>query len=710
MGVTNKTPSEGFEVKFVEATNTQYVDTGLYITGPFELNHVMMAPYSMSRSWGRLFGVGNSISSKYNYCQYMFQNNNTGTGCFYSSDDGGNYASTTTGVGNRISSLNVHNVDDTTTNVYWDFSLDTQDGIWRSGTTTINQKVSYEKASAGTLYLFANNNTLDNSGNIDRQQPSHFTGYRLFHFDFSLDNILVSNMVPYNLNGNGYLMDTVRGRLYGNGDLIPGPKKISNFNDEYVDFDLPSGLIWAKWNIGAEYEYDIGEGYQWGSLTASRTPSPEVYDTQSSGVLPLEKDIVHLTMGGNWRLPTRNEFQELLDNTTFQWASVTYGSLTIQGAKFSKTIDGEEKFVFFPVGWYNGNVVVWTSEPSNNTNAYCLFVNNTNVTTPGIYNYFGSGKNMPGAAHGVYKGTITAVYDVNDTSNQTKLLYTTNNMVSMKVDGVVESIDTGYTFGTTGEHTVEFTLNNATSAVGFLFYDCSRLKRVQFPSSITTMGNAVCMNCSNLESVELPNKISAIADNLFNGCSKLENVEIPNRVTAIGSSSFDSCTSLSSINLPNGLTSIGSSAFYNCSSLKDITLPNSLISIGDGCFRYTSLTNVVIPNGITNIPYCSFQIYTMTSITLSNSVTTFGDFAFYGEKITSVDIPNTITAIGDYVFMDCDRLSEVIIRATTPPTIGTSAFDGNASNRTFYVPSESVNDYKNANGWSSFANNIMAIP
>ena len=129
------------------------------------------------------------------------------------------------------------------------------------------------------------------------------------------------------------------------------------------------------------------------------------------------------------------------------------------------------------------------------------------------------------------------------------------------------------------------------------------------------------------------------------------------------------------------------------------------------------VTSVNIPNCITSIstidyPVPAFNVCTgLTSIIIPNSVTTIGNNAFNGcSGLTSITIPNSVTSIGDSAFNNCSGLASVTVEATTPPTLGSGAFNGTASGRKIYVPSASVNTYKAASGWSSYASDIEAIP
>ena len=69
-----------------------------------------------------------------------------------------------------------------------------------------------------------------------------------------------------------------------------------------------------------------------------------------------------------------------------------------------------------------------------------------------------------------------------------------------------------------------------------------------------------------------------------------------------------------------------------------------------------------------------------------------------------------ITSMGIRTFGYCKNLANATILAITPPTLGASAFYGNASGRKIYVPQESVEAYKAATNWSTYESAILPIP
>ena len=78
--------------------------------------------------------------------------------------------------------------------------------------------------------------------------------------------------------------------------------------------------------------------------------------------------------------------------------------------------------------------------------------------------------------------------------------------------------------------------------------------------------------------------------------------------------------------------------------------------------------------------------------------------------MTSVTIPNSVTNIGGGAFENCTGLTSVICQAITPPTLGQNAWFGLGKTIPIYVPAESVDAYKAATNWSTYADRIQAIP
>ena len=194
--------------------------------------------------------------------------------------------------------------------------------------------------------------------------------------------------------------------------------------------------------------------------------------------------------------------------------------------------------------------------------------------------------------------------------------------------------------------------------------------------------------------------LTAKHDNLFNGNN-------------LGDYVYDCSTSMQpfalagrlfeTLTVGENVTSIGDGAFSSVNVTRgSVSLPDGLTSIGNAAFAYSvGITSITIPAGVTSIPYRCFDGHSLTDGSKR-----------YLSYISVVFAENSqLTAIGDYAFRCCLGLS-LTLTTTTPPTLGVDVFDecytSGYTNMTIYVPAESVETYKAADGWSKYADFIQA--
>ena len=95
-------------------------------------------------------------------------------------------------------------------------------------------------------------------------------------------------------------------------------------------------------------------------------------------------------------------------------------------------------------------------------------------------------------------------------------------------------------------------------------------------------------------------------------------------------------------------------------------------------------------------------------IEFAEPVTAIGGGCFYATvAANSIAVPGSVTSIGAYAFKQNFGLESFTCFATTPPSLDTMVFEDNIN---IYVPSESVDAYKNARLWKAHADRIFAIP
>lgn len=209
-----------------------------------------------------------------------------------------------------------------------------------------------------------------------------------------------------------------------------------------------------------------------------------------------------------------------------------------------------------------------------------------------------------------------------------------------------------------------------------------------YDSYSQTFNDAICSNafweCKSLVNVILPEGITRISDDAFSVCTNLKSINIPSTVTKFGSA-FYHCFSLESINIPDGITKIDDLTFSTCRSLQSITIPESVTAIGAAVFRDCDvLTEVVIPNAVSSIGNYAFQ---------------------WCDNLTNVTLGEGLTSLADGVFYGCTNITSITALNPTPSYCGSETFEQiDKEACTLYVPAESIEAYRTANGYKDFMN------
>ena len=224
------------------------------------------------------------------------------------------------------------------------------------------------------------------------------------------------------------------------------------------------------------------------------------------------------------------------------------------------------------------------------------------------------------------------------------------------------------------------------------FHNCSSLRSVEIPSSVTTIGAHAFDGCSGLKSVTFGenSQLTSIGSYAFRGCNGLTSVFIGD-IEAWCSIDFYGTNSnplyyahnlylngelVTELVIPDGVTSIGSSAFEGYSGLISVTFGENsqLTSIGSSAFEGCSgLISVTFGENsqLTSIGSFSFEgCCGLTSVTFgeNSQLTSIGLYAFDGcSGLTSIEIPASVTSIGDNAFRGCDGLT-ISCEATSKPS------------------------------------------
>ena len=165
---------------------------------------------------------------------------------------------------------------------------------------------------------------------------------------------------------------------------------------EYVDLGL--SVKWATCNVGASSASDWGNYYAWGETSTKSDYSYSTSTTYGKNLGDIsgdsQYDAARRNWGGSWRMPTKAECQELVDNCTWTW--------TTQGGHNGYRVTSKKNgnSIFLPAAGrrdgssldYRGECgYYWSSTPleSNAVSAYYLFFNSSNHRVGWSYRYVG---------------------------------------------------------------------------------------------------------------------------------------------------------------------------------------------------------------------------------------------------------------------------------------------------------------------------------
>ena len=145
-----------------------------------------------------------------------------------------------------------------------------------------------------------------------------------------------------------------------------------------VDLGLPSGLMWRKYNVGANSEYEMGNyyawgetvtkqkyditTYKWGELIGETTYYTKYNETDKLTLLQPEDDAATANLGENYRTPTKEDWQELVEECTW-WVATKKNEYNHTVIDYWKVVGPNGNFIILPsTGSYDGDE--WYDETS----------------------------------------------------------------------------------------------------------------------------------------------------------------------------------------------------------------------------------------------------------------------------------------------------------------------------------------------------------
>ena len=193
-------------------------------------------------------------------------------------------------------------------------------------------------------------------------------------------------------------------------------KKETNITHEYVDMGLPSGIKWATCNVGADSPEKTGYFFSWGEtkpkarycwgtykwcLGSEKTQTKYCIDSgygrvDNKTMLDLLDDVAYVNWGGEWRMPTKEEYDELRNPSYTNWIWTSKNG--VKGYKVTSKTNGNS--IFLPAAGIFGSLDLsfagsrgyyWSSyaHAIYLDDTSCLDFNSSNVDVKYYFRYFG---------------------------------------------------------------------------------------------------------------------------------------------------------------------------------------------------------------------------------------------------------------------------------------------------------------------------------
>ena len=170
-------------------------------------------------------------------------------------------------------------------------------------------------------------------------------------------------------------------------------------SDEVEAVDLGLSVKWANMNVGAKKESGFGTYFAWGETQPKEYYSWKTYawsrgdsqfltkysTTDKRTQLALADDAARTNLGGEWRMPTVDEYEELIANCTWQWITKD----GVNGYKVTSKKTGNSIFLpitgcrfYADIQLRGVSGIYWTSSlyTANPNKAWCLEFNVSDIS------------------------------------------------------------------------------------------------------------------------------------------------------------------------------------------------------------------------------------------------------------------------------------------------------------------------------------------
>ncbi len=443
---------------------------------------------------------------------------------------------------------------------------------------------------------------------------------------------------------------------------------------------LPSGTKWASCNIGADKPEDYGNYYAWWETIPKESYSESNHFEAG--------DAATVNWGGNWRMPTKAECAELLDNCIW--------TLTMQNGIIGSLVTSKtnSNFIFLPAAGGGSSAAkdaVWNGEylSSEESSSSSLF--DTSKAYRLVFSIASGDYEMKVGAASSYRGlSVRPVCSSSSSSSSSrKTSWTTLTLYADGCDSAKvirctagQQININAVPKNEHRHFVRWTDGNT---------DNPRLVTVTKDTEFT----AEFASDPNLTLISADESMGSVSGaGQFQANSSCEISAKANEFYCFSQWSDGNTDNPRTIVLTCDTTFTAEFALVTSGQCGDNLYwkyaDHTLTITGSGAMYDYSLVYSV--ETYYTEPWYLFSD-TIDAVVLEKGITHIGKYAFNGfAKLNKIELPSTLTSIGESAFAGCRKLYDIYSYAVEPPVAANSSFAN--YNVYLHVPCDNLRDYQ----------------
>ena len=441
-----------------------------------------------------------------------------------------------------------------------------------------------------------------------------------------------------------------------------------------------------------------------------------------------DRFLVYQTDREVWYHYVDNNNSALLKTQYFNLNVIRHGTMSLRKDQlspvipFPETIDpGEGNYLIIASAVFDGDVTAipdaaFSYNPYNQSKLdWCSLP--ATVTEIGKRTFMGCSKlilapfvdnSIVTIGDDAFNGCSSMLLDLDDSSISPSALWSYFRLTSIGARAFKGCTSINWPVMCTNKMTIGDSAFEGSSLRGFVF------------RNVSDLGKSAFKNCNELHiyphGCQIGGLMTEIKDSTFYGCSTLEKLMITEEspIKALGGHSFSGCTSLETIGSVDGVAQLpgverltGNNIFYN-TNIKVLKLPDLKNIYGTAEFSYSPITQLEMPSLETAYSNAFVSMNSLEELNLP-SIKSLGTDLFTPGVLLKLHLGPDLSSLNNRLWAYGTNTFEVelYLDSVTPPSVSENTFDTRRSGgsqimsiRAVYVPSGSVNAYKQSTAWA----------